>query len=138
MQGESQVRVRYCECDPMGVAHHAAYPVWLEIARTELLRSCGVSYRELEAAGVFLVVARLELSYRRPARYDDELSIHCALTGGSAVKLTHEYTITRKGANDPPQGETIATASSVLACVNREGRVQPLPDWLTHSKRATE
>src|SRR5262245_38934795 len=46
-----EIRVRYPECDPMGVAHHAAYPVWLEIGRTELLRQGGVSYQQLEAEG---------------------------------------------------------------------------------------
>ena len=130
------VRVRYPECDPMGVAHHAAYPIWLEIARTELLRRCGVSYKDLEAAGVFLVVVRLEMNYRRPARYDDELIVRCRVTGGGAVKLIHEYTVRREGPDDPPGGTVICEASSVLACVGRDGRVRPLPEWLTHRARA--
>ncbi len=135
-EGDIPVRVRYPECDPMGVAHHAAHPIWLEIARTELLRRSGVSYRDLEADGVFLVVVRLEMNYRRPARYDDELIVRCAVTGGSSVKLIHEYTIRREGADDPPGGTVICEASSVLACVGRDGKVRQLPAWLTHRARS--
>jgi acyl-CoA thioester hydrolase len=122
----------------MGVAHHAAYPVWLEIARTEVLRQSGVSYRDLEAAGVFLVVARLEMKYRRPLKYDDEIEIRCRLTsgaGGGGVKLEHEYEILRVAPEPSPQ--PVFVASSVLACVNREGRPQRLPEWLTHGSRAS-
>jgi acyl-CoA thioester hydrolase len=56
-----EVRVRYPECDPMGVVHHAVYPIWFEMGRTEMLRAAGGSYRDMEAAGVFLAVARLEV-----------------------------------------------------------------------------
>ena len=65
-RGEMRFRVRYAECDPMNVAHHASYAPWLEMGRTELLRQGKVSYAELEQAGVFLVVTKLELRYRRP------------------------------------------------------------------------
>ncbi len=75
MQTDMTVRVRYAECDPQNVVHHASYPVWLEMARTELLREQGVVYRELEASGVMFVVARLSVRYRRPARYDDTLTV---------------------------------------------------------------
>ncbi|MEY5033287.1 MAG: Acyl-CoA thioester hydrolase YbgC, partial [Planctomycetota bacterium] len=61
-----EVRVRYPECDPMGVVHHAVYPIWFEMGRTEMLRAAGGSYRDMEAAGVFLAVVRLEVRFRRP------------------------------------------------------------------------
>ena len=73
---EIQVRVRYAECDPMGLLHHAKYFEYLELSRTELLRASGISYRELEARGVFFVVAKLEIRYKAPIRYDDEVTIH--------------------------------------------------------------
>ena len=69
------IRVRYTECDPMSVAHHATYPVWLEIARTELLRVRGVAYKDLEAAGVLFVVVRMSLRYRKPAYYGDQIVV---------------------------------------------------------------
>ena len=117
------VRVRYPECDPMGVAHHATYPVWFEIARTELLRRQGEAYRDLEEAGVFFVVARLNVRYRRPARYDDclDVSVSCAPSAG--VKLEHAYEV-RRG------GELLATAQTTLACVDAEGRLRPVPPAL--------
>src|SRR5436190_12187766 len=81
----SRLRVRYCECDPMGVAHHAAYVPWLEIGRTEILRDTGVTYADLEKHGVFLVVVKLEVRYRRPVRYDDLVEVRTRVTGGSRV-----------------------------------------------------
>ena len=116
------VRVRYPECDPMGVAHHAAYPVWLEIARTEMLRAAGHAYRDLEAAGIFLVIAKMELRYRRPARYDDVLAVECVTDGnpdGPSTRLAHRYRICRGD-------DLLATASTLLVSVDADGRMRPL------------
>ena len=121
-----QIRVRYPECDPMGVAHHATYPVWLEIARTELLREQGGAYRALEESGVFFVVARLSLRYRRPARYDDLLDITVTCGPSAGVKLIHHYEVHR-------DAELLATAESTLACVDGEGRMRPVPEGLLHA-----
>ena len=68
---ETAVRVNYSETDQMGVVYHARYLVWLDIARTEHLRLSGMSYRELEAAGLRLAVSEVAVRYRQPARYDD-------------------------------------------------------------------
>lgn len=114
------IRVRYQECDPMNVAHHSVYPVWLEIARTELLRSLGRSYRDLEAAGVFLVVAKLSLRYRRPAKYDDELMVTVTALPTVGVKLEHTYEV-RRG------DELLTTAETTLVCVDGDGKVRPVP-----------
>ena len=89
------IRPRYCECDPMGVAHHATFPIWFEMGRTELLRETGVSYRELEAEGVFLAVVRLDVRYKSPARYDDQLILETRLGPVGRVKIEHEYTLRR-------------------------------------------
>ncbi|MEM7624773.1 MAG: thioesterase family protein [Planctomycetota bacterium] len=115
------VRVRYQECDPMNVAHHSVYPVWFEIARTELLRSRGQAYRALEEAGVFLVVAKLSIRYRRPAMYDDELTVRAVSLPTVGVKLEHTYEV-RRGA------ELLAKAETTLACVDREGKLRPVPE----------
>ena len=118
------LRVRYCECDPMGVAHHASYPVWFELGRTELLRSQGVAYRDLEAKGTFLVVARLDVRYKRPARYDDELVLHTTFVPGGQVKIEHRYELKRGD-------ELLATSTTVLACVDAQGRPQAAPVFRT-------
>ena len=120
---EVPIRVRYRECDPMNVAHHAAYPVWLEMARTELLRRNGPSYAAMEKQGVFIVVAKLALRYRKPAHYDDELVIHCTLKPCAGVKIEHDYQI-RRGS------EVLATATTTVVCVDGQGRLQPVPAGL--------
>ncbi|MBC7772871.1 MAG: acyl-CoA thioesterase [Pyrinomonadaceae bacterium] len=150
--GTLTVRVRYCECDPMGVAHHASYIPWLEMGRTELLRDSGVSYAQLEQAGIFLVITKLEVKYRRPLFYDDIVQVRTTVIGGSRVKIEHTYELLLAedgghGKAKSPQGSpvtvepmtlaersiglSLAIASTQLACVGRDGRVQELPEWLT-------
>lgn len=127
LSGRARVRVRYSECDPMGVVHHAAYIPWLELGRTELLRQTGVSYAELEKQGVLLVVVRLSCRYKRPARYDDEIEVRTSVVGGGRVKIEHEYELVR----DPDgAAEVVLTGETTLGCVDREGRPRELPSWL--------
>ena len=117
---ELAIRVRYCECDPMGVAHHSVYPVWFEMGRTELLRESGVSYRELEDAGVMLAVVSLQMKYRSPARYDDLMTLHTTLESVGHVKIEHSYSLQREGVE-------LARATSTLACLGRDGRPREVP-----------
>lgn len=139
-RGAIRVRVRYAECDPMNVAHHASYAPWLEMGRTELLREGGVSYAELERAGVFLVVTKLELRYRRPLLYDDVVEVRTTAHESGRIKIRHSYELVlveRMGvapdaAIDPrvPLDGVCGVATSELACVGRDGRPAPLPAWL--------
>jgi acyl-CoA thioester hydrolase len=140
--GSTRVRVRYCECDPMGVAHHASYVPWLEMGRTELLREVGVTYAQMERSGAFLVVTKLELKYRRPIRYDDVLEVRVRVVGGSRIKIRHEYEVVlveRLGASPDltdravPIDGVCTVGSSELACVGHDGRPRELPDWLIWS-----
>lgn len=136
--GSIDLRVRYCECDPMGVAHHASFAPWLEMARTELLRTSGVSYAQLEAAGVLLVVARIAISYHRPARYDDLLRIAATVQRARGVKIDHRYEVrlrARADAGLPAETQAgsdalLASATTTLACVDGRGVPQRLPAWL--------
>jgi acyl-CoA thioester hydrolase len=144
LSGATTLRVRYCECDPMGVAHHAAYAPWLEMSRTELLRSRGLTYAAMEAQGAFLVVTKLLVNYRRPVRYDDLLEVRVRLVPStSRVKLEHEYDLvlielgdahtsatTINHSHTRHAGDILATAATTLACVDRDGRVCALPEWL--------
>src|SRR5437879_211895 len=75
MTGEITIRVRYAETDRMGLLHHANYLVYFEQGRTELLRSQGLSYRDMEDQGVSLVLTKVWVRYRNPARYDDFLTL---------------------------------------------------------------
>lgn len=116
----------------MGVAHHGSYIPWLELARTELLRTSGVSYAQLEASGVFLVVAKLGVSYRRPILYDDVIEVVCRVVGGGRVKIEHAYEvmIVERGGAACGAGEPVAIATTTLACVDAQGKVRALPEWL--------
>jgi acyl-CoA thioester hydrolase len=121
---EILIRVRYAEVDRMGLLHHANYFVYFEMGRTELLRRRGISYRELEDRGHLLVIVDLGCRYRRPAYYDDELSLRTMVSRVTYVKIEHRYELRRNG-------ELLAEGHTTLACVDREGRVQALPDFLT-------
>ncbi len=129
VSGETTIRVRYAETDRMGLLHHANYLIYFEQARTELLRSFGLSYRDLEDQGYLLVLTKVEVRYRRPAYYDDLLTIRTTVARTTAVRIDHAYAVSR-------DGTLVAEGSTTLACVDREGRPQPLPDLLrTRNKR---
>lgn len=120
---EIEIRVRYQETDAMGVLHHANYFTYFEMGRTELLRANGHDYRRVEEGGIFMVIVDVGCRYRRPARYDDVLRLKTRLNRVTAAKIEHEYELYRGS-------ELLAEARSVLACVDREGRLQRVPDWL--------
>ena len=107
----------------MGAVHHSRYWVYFEMGRTELLRRAGVSYRDLEAAGVFFVVAKCSARYRAPARYDDQLILTTEIVRMGRARIDHAYQLKRKG-----DGLLLATAETTLACVDRDGRLIPIPD----------
>jgi acyl-CoA thioester hydrolase len=127
-RGEITIRVRYAETDRMGLLHHANYLVYFEQARTELLRSQGLTYKDLEDQGFLLVLTKLEVRYKRPARYDDLLSVRTYVERTTAVRIDHRYEVFR-------DSELLAEATSTLACVDRDGRPQALPDFLRHPKK---
>ncbi|MEN0019344.1 MAG: thioesterase family protein [Planctomycetota bacterium] len=133
----THVRVRYCESDPMGVAHHASYFPWLEIARTDALRQTGTTYATLETEGVFLVIADASAKFRRPARYDDVIEIIVRVRRATRAKLQHSYEIRLVEAGghasaeqELAPGELLVTAETTLACVDARGSVRPLPEGL--------
>jgi acyl-CoA thioester hydrolase len=117
------IRVRYPEVDAMGYLHHSRFLQYFEIGRVELLRSLGFSYAELERRGVFFVVVKAECRYRAPARYDEELQLTTRIARQTHVRIDHSYALKR--------GETLlAEASTTIACVNREGSVCQIPEFL--------
>lgn len=120
--GRVEVRVRYAETDQMRRAHHAAYVVWCELGRTELMRERGISYAELERRGVLLPVARLELEYRRGVGYEERVVVETRVVDVGSRAVTFAYAITR--ATD---GELLARASTRLVCTDGVGRPARLP-----------
>lgn len=88
---EIAIRARYAETDAMGVAHHTSYIVWLEAGRTELLRARGMSYREIEALGFFVVLTDLQVRYLSPARYDDLVLVRASLAELRSRQIAFSY-----------------------------------------------
>ncbi len=116
---------RYAETDQGGVVHHSIYPVWFEMGRTELLRANNVAYKDLEGAGVFFVVAELCIKYRRPAKYDEKLRLETSCSKVSTSRVEHIYKLTRYS-----DGIILAEGSSVLACVDAQGKVRRMPEYM--------
>ena len=122
-QHEIQVRVRYSETDAMGFLHHSNFLNYFEMGRTELFRQSGGSYRAMEDSGLYLVVVKINVRYKRPARYDDELILRTTLTRITPAKLQHEYHLFRGD-------ELLTEGDSTLACVDAYGQVQRIPDYV--------
>ena len=120
---ETLVRVNYSETDQMGVVYHARYLVWLDVARTEHLRQCGMSYRELEASGLRLAVSEVAVRYRQPARYDDPVRIRCWVRDVASRRVEFGYAI--EHADD---GRLLATASTSLLALDSSMALTRLPE----------
>ena len=90
------VRVRYGETDQMGIVHHIHYLNYFEVARTELLRQCGFSYKKIEEVGFLLVVTEAYCKYLKPAHYDDDLQIEIWISLLSAVRIQFQYQLLRE------------------------------------------
>jgi acyl-CoA thioester hydrolase len=119
----STVRVRYAETDKMGVVYYANYFVWFEVARTDLLRSLGWSYREMELAGVSLPVIEAHCEYTKPARYDDELEIKAEGRMLSPIRMEFRYEVRLLA-----EAAIAASGRTVHAALDSRGRPCKLPD----------
>lgn len=115
MPNITEITVRYAETDCMGVVHHAVYPVWFEIARTDYIKAAGMSYAEMEKSGVMLPVTGISCRYRLPAKYDDTLSITASISRLTPARIEFSYTVTKKGGT-----EVIATGTSSHGFVDSE------------------
>ena len=93
----TEVTVRDAETDCMGVVHHSVYPVWFEIARTDFIKEAGMSYADMEKAGIMLPVTGISCRYRLPARYDDTLVITAEVTRLTPARIEFAYTVIKKG-----------------------------------------
>ena len=120
---ETSVRVNYSETDQMGVVYHARYLVWLDVARCEHLRLSGMSYRELEQAGLRLAVSELAIRYRQPARYDDPIRIRCWIREVASRRVDFGYAV--EHAEDQ---RLLATASTRLIALDIGMTLARLPE----------
>lgn len=120
---EIEIRVRYQETDAQGRVHHANYINYFEIGRVEMLRSGGVSYRQFEETGLMLVVVDVRCDYFLPAKYDDLLTLRTSIVRARGVRIQHAYKISLGE-------ELLAKGKTTVACIDRNGNVTRLPQWL--------
>ena len=121
----SSIRVRYAETDKMGVVYYANYFVWFEVARADLLRSLGWSYRDMEQDGIILPVIEAHCEYSRPARYDDELDIRTEGRILSPIRM--EFTYQVRLVDGGADAVVAATGRTVHAALDPTGRPCRLP-----------
>ncbi|MFL9844786.1 acyl-CoA thioesterase [Flavobacterium rhizosphaerae] len=119
------VRVRYAETDQMGVVYHGNYAEYFEMGRVEWLRNLGVSYKSLEDGGIMLPVVSLTMNYKKPARYDDLLTVRTILKKHEGVKIEFDYEIYNE------KQELLTTGYSMLVFVDmKTGRPTAPPQYL--------
>ena len=127
---EFKIRVRYSETDQMGFVYYGNYAAYLEVGRVETLRELGFPYKELEARGVLLPVVNLTVNYRKPAVYDDLLTIKTSVKQVPSIKFIFESEIVNE------QGDLLIEASVTLVFIDKEkNKPVPVPEWFA---KATE
>lgn len=121
----TRLRVRYAETDQMGRAHHMHYLAWFELGRTDLLRSAGVAYSEIERQGVRLPVSNVEVEYRSPAGYDELVDVITRISEVRSRTITFTYDAVRADT-----GEVLATGMTRLFCTDDAGKPRRIPEHL--------
>lgn len=121
----TKLRVRYGETDQMGVVYHGNYALYLEMARTEALRQIDITYKSIEENGVMMPVVNLNINYKKPARYDDELTIKTMFFSMPTVKSVIDYEVFNEA------GDLLCTAQTTLVFVDmKTNKVTRCPDRL--------
>ncbi len=122
------VRIRYAETDQMGVVYHGNYAQYFEMGRVEWLRNLGITYKSMEENGIMLPVVSLSLNYKKPARYDDLLTVKTLFKKQESVKIEFDYEIYSE------KGELLTTGNSVLVFVDmKTGRPVLPPNYVTEA-----
>ena len=132
---EKEIDVRYAETDQMGVVYHANYLVWMEIGRTSLIKELGFKYTDLEKKGILSPVLDIQISYKKPARYGETVTVKTWIEKYDGLRVTYGYEIWTES------GELAVTAQSVHVCVKKENfRPIPIrkkfPEWHEAYERA--
>ena len=117
-----EFRVRYAETDQMGVVYHANYLVWCEVGRTDFIRARGMSYADMERAGVGLAVSEISARFHAAARYDELIRVRTTLADVRSRGITFDYVITRA-----ESGTRLVTARTSLVSIDASGRPTALP-----------
>ena len=106
------LRTRYAETDQMGVVYYGNYPQYLELGRVEWLRAIGLTYKEMEAEGIMMPVVSLQIQYKKPALYDELITIRTKLQDLPSTKIEFDYEILNE------KGELLSMANTILVFVD--------------------
>jgi acyl-CoA thioester hydrolase len=117
-----EFRVRYAETDQMGVVYHTNYLVWCEVGRTDFIRARGMSYADMERAGIGLAVSEITARFHAAARYDDVIRVRTTLTQARSRRVVFDYVIT-----NADSGVRLVSASTALISIDPSGRPVSLP-----------
>jgi acyl-CoA thioester hydrolase len=121
---ETPLRVRYAETDKMGVVYYGNYFTWFEVGRTDVCRQCGFSYRDMEVErDAYLMVVSASCRYRRPARYDEDLTIQTRLAAFARRTMTFDYRVELMASR-----ELLAEGSTSHVVTTADGRIRSFPD----------
>ena len=121
----TKLRVRYGETDQMGIVYYGNYADYLEQGRTEWLRTLGFSYKFMEANNIHLPVVNLNINYKKPALYDDVITITTTLKEIPTVRIEFYYEIHNQ------EGQLLITATTTLVFVNSTtNKIRKAPDYL--------
>ena len=130
---QTKIRVRYSETDQMGVVYHGNYVQYFEVGRVEWLRNKGISYKWMEENGIMLPVVSLTMNYKKPARYDELLTLKTFLKNKTTVKIEFDYELYNENE------ELLTTANSILVFVNKKtGKPMVPPQDILHILESTE
>lgn len=122
---QTQIRVRYSETDQMRVVYHGNYAQYFEIGRVEWLRNKGISYKWMEENGIMLPVVSLTMNYKKPARYDELLTLKTILKNRTTVKIEFDYELYNES------DELLTTGNSILVFVDmKTGKPISPPEYI--------
>ncbi|WP_350245237.1 acyl-CoA thioesterase [Deinococcus sonorensis] len=105
----------------MGVVHHATYPIWFELGRSDLMRALGLPYSEVERRGYYLMLSGLNVRYHRAVRYDEEVTLHTRTAEVRSRTVNFSYEL-RRGE------ELLATGETHHIATDRQYRPARMPD----------
>ncbi len=120
---ETEIRVRYAETDRMGIVHHANYLVWFEVARSELCRAKGFSYKQMEDDDdALMVVAETYCRYKSPAFYEDILTVRTKVGELRSRSLAFVYEVFRE-----TDGVLLAEGETLHVITDKDKKVKSMP-----------
>src|SRR5687767_12179106 len=125
LRSETKIRVRYGETDQMGYAYYGIYAQYYEVGRVEAMRMIGFSYKEVEAKGILMPVVDFTINYKKPAYYDDELTLVTTINEKpSGFRIPFNYQCFNAA------GDLLNTGKVTLVCLDKStNKLTPMPDW---------